>query len=87
MELPDPDNSSSEQETGGKVIIQLGDMDLPSWEHDLKVDLDVIEALLAEMGKVSPTDDAKLQASTLPALWVPTGPSPHLRERLTSKNC
>jgi hypothetical protein len=36
-------------------------MDLPSWEHDLKADLEVIEALLAEMGKVSPADDAKLQ--------------------------
>jgi superfamily II DNA or RNA helicase len=61
LELPDPDDSPSEQQTRGKVIIQLGDMDLPSWEHDLKADLEVIEALLAEMGKVSPADDAKLQ--------------------------
>ena len=61
LELPDPDESPSEQQTRGKVVIQLGDMDLPSWEHDLKADLEVIEALLAEMGKVSPADDAKLQ--------------------------
>jgi superfamily II DNA or RNA helicase len=61
VELLGPDDSSSEQQTGGKVVIQLGDMDLPSWEHDLKADLSVIEALLAEMDKVSPADDAKLQ--------------------------
>lgn len=36
-------------------------MDLPSWERDLKADLDVIKALLEEMEKVSPADDAKLQ--------------------------
>jgi superfamily II DNA or RNA helicase len=46
---------------GGKIKISLADMDLPSWEHDLKADLQVIDALLAEMEKVSPTDDAKLQ--------------------------
>ena len=36
-------------------------MDLPSWERDLKADLEVIETLLDEMDKVSPADDAKLQ--------------------------
>jgi len=46
---------------GGKVKINLADMDLPSWEHDLKVDLANIEALLASMAKITPTDDAKLQ--------------------------
>jgi len=61
MDFLDPDESTSDQQTGGKVNIQLGDMDLPSWEHDLKADLEVIEALLAEMEKVSPADDAKLQ--------------------------
>jgi hypothetical protein len=29
-------------------------MDLPSWEHDLKVDLEVIDALLASMNKITP---------------------------------
>ena len=57
----DPDELPSDQQTCGKVNIQLGDMDLPSWEHDLNADLDVIECLLGEMEKVSPADDAKLQ--------------------------
>lgn len=46
---------------GGKVQISLADMDLPSWKHDLGADLVIIEGLLAEMEKVSPQDDAKLQ--------------------------
>ncbi len=46
---------------GGKVKINLADMDLPSWEHDLKVDLANIEALLASMAKITPAHDAKLQ--------------------------
>jgi superfamily II DNA or RNA helicase len=46
---------------GGKVKISLADMDLPSWEHDLKVDLANIEALLASMARITPDDDAKLQ--------------------------
>lgn len=48
-------------EIGGKVKISLADMDLPSWEHDLSVDLEVIDALLASMDKIAPEDDAKLQ--------------------------
>ena len=55
---PDPDDDS---EIGGKVKVSLADMDLPSWEHELKRDLEVIEALLAEMHKITPEDDAKLQ--------------------------
>lgn len=50
-----------DSEIGGKVKINLIDMDLPSWEHDLKVDLEVINALLSSMAKVTPEDDAKLQ--------------------------
>lgn len=56
-ELPDPDD----QEIGGKVRVNLADMDLPSWEHDLNADLFVIDALLNEMHKITPEDDAKLQ--------------------------
>ncbi|MYN09837.1 helicase-related protein [Pseudoduganella aquatica] len=48
-------------EIGGKVKISLADMDLPSWEHDLSVDLEIIDGLLASMNKVTPEDDAKLQ--------------------------
>lgn len=58
-DLPILDDDSGE--IGSKVKISLADMDLPSWEHDLKVDLEVIEALLASMNKITPEDDAKLQ--------------------------
>ena len=51
----------TDEEIGGKVKISLADMDLPSWEHDLQVDLEIIEALLASMDKIAPEDDAKLQ--------------------------
>lgn len=61
VELLDPDEFPSDQQTSGKVTIQLADMDLPSWERDLNADLDVINVLLEEMEKVSPADDAKLQ--------------------------
>jgi hypothetical protein len=61
MDFLDPEDLPSEMQTGGKVKIQLSDMNLPGWEHVLRADLQVIEALLAEMEKVSPADDAKLQ--------------------------
>lgn len=47
--------------TTGKVQIRLEDMDLPSWQADLQSDLETIDELLAEMQKVIPKDDAKLQ--------------------------
>ena len=50
-----------QDEIGGKVKINLADMDLPSWEYDLNSDLAVINALLDSMAKVTPEDDAKLQ--------------------------
>lgn len=56
-DFPEPGDSS----IGGKVQINLADMDLPSWEHDLSADLAVIESLLSEMRKITPADDAKLQ--------------------------
>ena len=51
----------SENEIGGKIKINLADMDLPSWEHDLKGDLEIIRVLLDSMAKVTPEDDSKLQ--------------------------
>ncbi len=48
-------------EIGGKVKINLADMDLPSWKIDLTGDLEIIKALLASMEKVKPEDDSKLQ--------------------------
>ena len=56
-ELPSPDD----EQIGGKVQISLADMDIPAWEHDLNCDLTLINALLAEMHKISPADDTKLQ--------------------------
>ena len=53
----DPDGAK----IGGKIQISLADMDVPSWEHDLQADLVLIDALLSEMEKISPADDAKLQ--------------------------
>lgn len=50
-----------DDQIGGKVRISLADMDLPSWQRDLQADLTIIEALLAEMEKVTPEHDAKLQ--------------------------
>lgn len=50
-----------EMSIGKKIQINLGDMDLPSWKHDLQADLAVIVALLAEMDKVTPAEDFKLQ--------------------------
>lgn len=47
--------------TGGKIRVSLADMDLPSWEHDLKADLAILAALLEDMIKVIPEDDAKFQ--------------------------
>jgi len=65
---PDDDNflemeelESEEDSTGGKVQIKLSDMDLPSWEHDLRVDIAIVDALLVEMQKITPDDDTKLQ--------------------------
>lgn len=60
---PEDDDFTDPEESqiGGKVQISLADMDLPSWQHDLNADLAVIDALLVEMEKVSPEDDAKLQ--------------------------
>ena len=54
----EPDDST---DIGGKIKVNLADMDLPSWEHDLRADLRIIEGLLASMDKITPQDDVKLQ--------------------------
>ena len=56
-DFPEPDDIK----IGGKIQISLSDMDLPSWEHALQTDLFVIDALLVEMNKIKPAEDAKLQ--------------------------
>ncbi|WP_075257036.1 helicase-related protein [Herbaspirillum camelliae] len=69
--------TTGDSEIGGKVKISLADMDLPSWEHELRVDLEIIDALLASMNKVTPADDAKLQhlrALVLEKIAAPLNP-------------
>jgi hypothetical protein len=56
-DVPRPDDAT----IGKKIQISLEDMDLPSWQRDLQGDLCFIDELLAEMAKVTPSDDAKLQ--------------------------
>jgi superfamily II DNA or RNA helicase len=56
-DLPDPEDSS----IGGKIQVRLSDMDLPSWERALREDQKLITELLAEMHKITPEHDAKLQ--------------------------
>lgn len=50
-----------EDSIGGKVEISLRDMDIPAWKQALEADLVVIKELLAEMAKITPSDDTKLQ--------------------------
>ena len=56
--------------TGGKISINLADMDTLSWEQDLAADQGRLAGLLALMREVSPDDDSKLQ---------------HLRQLITAK--
>jgi hypothetical protein len=46
---------------GTKVQIDLGDMDVESWRHDLTHDATVIAELLAGVSVVTPENDLKLQ--------------------------
>ena len=57
-----PDTAlQQEHEIGRKIRIHLADMDTPSWEHDLKQDLAIIDELLQAMQDITPKHDAKLQ--------------------------
>jgi superfamily II DNA or RNA helicase len=46
---------------GNKIQIDLADMDISSWEHDILADLEIINALLKEMAKITPEHDYKFQ--------------------------
>lgn len=56
-ELP----SYHDMEIGNKIKIKLSDMDIVSWEQDMRADLEIINDLLHSMNKIRPEDDAKLQ--------------------------
>src|SRR5690606_22852617 len=45
---------------GGKIKVNLADMDLPSWQFDLNQDLEHIEDLLGAMQCITPEHDSKL---------------------------
>ncbi len=55
------DDSFQDMEVGGKVKIQLQDMDLISWQQDLRADLAMIDSLFSEMQAITPEHDAKLK--------------------------
>lgn len=62
LEIDEDDLSEEPQGSiGGKVKIKLSDMDLISWEQDLRADLFFIDELLLEMHRITPDKDAKLQ--------------------------
>lgn len=63
LEVDDEDMIDLEQDTeiGSKIKINLVDMDLPSWQHDLNQDLECIEDLLESMECITPEHDTKLQ--------------------------
>lgn len=62
FEIDEDDLSGLEgPQIGSKIKINLSDMDLPSWETDLRADQVLIDALLESMDKVKPENDLKLQ--------------------------
>lgn len=46
---------------GKKIKIDLADMDIKAWKHELAADKIIIDGLIVEMERVTPDDDAKLQ--------------------------
>lgn len=63
LEAEDDELLDVEQDTdiGGKIKINLADMDLPRWQFDLNQDLEHIEELLDAMQRITAEHDAKLQ--------------------------
>lgn len=62
LDAEDDDLSALDDLTvGGKIQINLSDMDVELWKNDLTTDLELIKGLLASMVKITPEEDAKLQ--------------------------
>ena len=53
--------SADDFKIGGKIKIDLQDMDLPSWKRDLQADHALLSVILESMQKITPEDDTKLQ--------------------------
>ena len=59
--VADEDDDFADFSVGKKIKIDLADMDITAWKQELSVDKIIIDGLIAEMEKVTPEDDAKLQ--------------------------
>lgn len=59
--VADEDDDFADFSVGKKIKIDLADMDVTAWKQELSVDKIIIDGLIAEMEKVTPEDDAKLQ--------------------------
>lgn len=59
--VADEDDDFGDFSVGKKIKIDLADMDITSWKQELSVDKIIIDGLIAEMERVTPADDAKLQ--------------------------
>jgi len=62
LDIDDEDDANIEALSyGEKIKIDLNDLDIESWQRDLKHDRETLRALLTEMRKVTPNHDLKLQ--------------------------
>lgn len=59
--IADEDEDFADFSVGKKIKIDLADMDITAWKQELSVDKIIIDGLIAEMERVTPGDDAKLQ--------------------------
>jgi len=59
--LEDEEWLDEEFSIGKRVKINLEDMNTVGWKRDLESDLKVAQAILADMSKITPTHDSKLQ--------------------------
>ncbi|WP_411975535.1 helicase-related protein [Sulfitobacter faviae] len=55
------DDDFADFSVGKKIKIDLADMDIKAWKHELAADKIIIDGLIVEMERVTPDDDAKLQ--------------------------
>lgn len=61
IERPEDEDDIPTELERGQVRVAFEDMDLVSYRHDLEGDVSLIDGLLAEMERIGPEDDKKLQ--------------------------
>lgn len=59
--VADEDDDFGDFSVGKKIKIDLADMDIKAWKQELAADKIITDGLIAEMERVKPEDDAKLQ--------------------------